>query len=189
MINTDSSIEEEIKEKIAAGNRAYHVHKKLFISKLILRNVKLQLYNTLIRPVVTYASETWVLKENMINKLLILERKIMRKILGPVRSEDGHWRIKTNQEISAILKGQNIIRFIKKQRLKWLGHAERTTEDNIVKIKKWKPMSKRPRGRPKLRWEDDVLEDMTSMNLRNWRNVAQDREWWKKANEQAKTLK
>ena len=50
-------------------------------------------------------------------------------------------------------------------------------------------MSKRPRGRPKLRWEDDVLEDMMSMNLCNWRNVAQDRERWKKAIEQAKTLK
>jgi len=58
MVNIDSSIEEEIKERIAAGNRAYHVHKKLFTSKLISRNVKLHLYNTLIRPIVTYASET-----------------------------------------------------------------------------------------------------------------------------------
>ena len=56
MVNTDNSIEEEIKERIAAGNRAYHAHKKLFTSKLITRNVKLQLYNTLIRPTVTYAS-------------------------------------------------------------------------------------------------------------------------------------
>jgi hypothetical protein len=49
-------------------------------------------------------------------------------------------------------------------------------------------MSKRPIGRPKLRWEDDVSEDIKSMNLRNWRNVAQDRERWKKIIEQAKTL-
>jgi len=89
MVNTDNSVEEEIKERIAAGNRAYHVHKKLFTSKLISRNVKLQLYNTLIRPRVTYASETWVLKESMINKLMIFERKIMRKILDPTRSDDG----------------------------------------------------------------------------------------------------
>jgi len=71
MANTDNSIKEEIKERIAAGNRAYHVHKKLFTSKLISRKFKLQLYNTLIRPTVTYASETWVLKESMINKLMI----------------------------------------------------------------------------------------------------------------------
>ena len=189
MVNTDNSIEEEIRERLAAGNRAYHVHKKLFITKLISRNVKLQLYNTLIRPIVTYASETWVLKENLINKLMIFERKIMRKILGPTRTEDGYWRIKTNQEISDTLKGQIIIGFIKKQRLKWFGHVERMTEDNNVKkIKRWKPMSKRPKGRPKLRWEDDVSEDIKGMNLRNWRNLAQDRERWKKVVEQAKTL-
>jgi len=70
-MNTDNAIEEEIEERTAAGNRAYHVHKKLFSSKLISRNVKLQFYNTLIRPTVTYASETWVLKENMTNKLMI----------------------------------------------------------------------------------------------------------------------
>jgi len=52
------------------------------------------------------------------------------------RTDDGSWRIKTNQEINEILEGLNIIRFIKKQRLNWLGHVERMTEDNIVqKIK------------------------------------------------------
>jgi len=84
-----NSIEEEIKERIAAGNSAYHVHKKIFTSKLISRNVKLQLYNTLIRPTVTYASKTWVLKENVVNKLMIFERRIMRKIFGPTRTDDG----------------------------------------------------------------------------------------------------
>jgi len=67
MVNTDNSIEEEIKERTAAGNRAYHVHKRLFSSKLISQNIKLQLYNMLIHPTVTYASATWVLKENMTN--------------------------------------------------------------------------------------------------------------------------
>jgi len=54
MVNTDSSIEEEIKERIAVGKRAFRVHKKLFSSKLISRNVKLQLYNTSIHPSVTF---------------------------------------------------------------------------------------------------------------------------------------
>ena len=71
--------------------------KKLFSSKLISRNAKIQLYNTLNRPTVTYASETWVLKENMINKLVIFERNMMRRIFGPKRTDDGYWRIKTNQ--------------------------------------------------------------------------------------------
>ena len=103
----------------------------------------------------------------------------MRKIFGPTGAADGYWRIKTNQKINDILKGQNIIGFIKKQRLNWLGHVERTAEDNIMqKIKRWKPMSKRPIGRPKTRWEDDVLEDMKSINISSWKKVV----------EQARTL-
>jgi hypothetical protein len=98
---------------------------------------------------------------------MIFERKIMRKIVGPTRTDDGFWRIKINQEINDILKGQNIIGFIKKQRLNWLDHVERMTEDNVKKIKRWKPMSKRSIGRPKLRWEDDVLEDIKSMKVCN----------------------
>jgi hypothetical protein len=62
-------------------------------------------------------------------------------------------------------------------------------EDNIVqRIKRWKPMSKRPIGKPKTRWKDDVLEDMKNINVRNWKKVVQNRDRWKKVVEQAKTL-
>jgi hypothetical protein len=72
---------------------------------------------------------------------------------GPTRTDDGYWRIKTNREINKILKGQNIIGLIKKQRLNWLGHVEGMDDDNVVqKIKRWKPMSKGPIRRPKTRW-------------------------------------
>jgi hypothetical protein len=130
-----------------------------------------------------------VLKEIVINKLMTFERKIMRKMCGPTRTDDDYWRIKTNQDINDILKGQNVIEFIKKQRLNLLGHVGCIIEDNIVqKIKRWKPMSKQPIGRPKMRWEDDVLEDVRSMNVRNWKNVAQNRESWKKVVGRARSL-
>jgi hypothetical protein len=51
--------------------------------------------------------------EHMINKLVTFKRKIMRKIYGPTRTDDGFWRIKNNQEINAILNGQNVTGFIK----------------------------------------------------------------------------
>jgi len=54
----------------------------------------------------------------MTNKLMTFERKIMRKIYGPTRTADGYWRIKTNQEINGILKGQNMIGFNKKTKIK-----------------------------------------------------------------------
>ena len=76
-----------------------------------------------------------------------------------------------------------------KQRLNWLGHVERMAEDNKVQtINRWKPMSKRPIGRPKTRWENDVLEYIRNMNVHNWKKMAQNRDSWKKAVEQARTL-
>jgi len=77
----------------------------------------------------------------------------------------------------------------KKQRLNCLGHVERMAEDNIMQnIKRWKPVYKRPIVRPKTRWEDDVLEDIKSINISNWKKVAQNRDSWKKLVEQARTL-
>jgi uncharacterized protein HemY len=62
-------------------------------------------------------------------------------------------------------------------------------EDNDVqKIKRWEPISKRPIGRPKTRWEDDVLEGIRSMNEGNWKKVEQNRDSWKKVVEQARNL-
>ena len=78
---------------------------------------------------------------------------------------------------------------LKKQILNWLGHVECMADDNIVQeIKRWKPMSKRPIGRPKTRWEDDILKDIKSINIGNWKKVAQNRDSWKKVVEQARTL-
>jgi hypothetical protein len=62
------------------------------------------LYRTLIRPNVTYVSETWVLKENSIQKLMIFERKILRKIFGPTKELNDLWKIKTNGELDDLIQ-------------------------------------------------------------------------------------
>jgi hypothetical protein len=73
---------------------------------------------------VTYASETWVLKEAIIQKLLFFERKILRKIFGPTK-ENQVWRDKTNEELHKLIKIKNIINHIKSQRLSWFCHVQR----------------------------------------------------------------
>jgi len=60
---------------------------------------------------VTYASETWVLKETIIQKLLVFERKILRRISGPMK-ENQIWRIKTNKELDKLIKHKNIVNHI-----------------------------------------------------------------------------
>jgi hypothetical protein len=83
---------------------------------------------------------------------MVFERKILRKIIGPTY-ENGFWRIKTTQELDKIIKHKNTINFARAQKLGWLGHVERMPERRMVKaINCWKPISKRPTGRPKTRW-------------------------------------
>jgi hypothetical protein len=63
---------------------------------------------------VTYASETWVLKEAIIQKILVFERNILRRIFGP-KKENQIWRIRTSEELDKLIKHKNIINHIKAQ--------------------------------------------------------------------------
>jgi len=81
---------------------------------------------------VTYASETWVLKENIIHKLLVFERKILRGIFGPTKKNQTR-RIKNNEELDKLIKHENIVNYIKAQRLSCFGHIQRMPEARATK--------------------------------------------------------
>jgi hypothetical protein len=74
------------------GNKAYYASRQLVNSSLISRNSKLQIYRTLVRPVVTYVSESWTLTMEEGRALAVFEREILRKIYGLVK-ENELWRI------------------------------------------------------------------------------------------------
>jgi hypothetical protein len=124
ILNEDNKINTEIAEKIAKGNKACYANSKLIKSKLLKKNTKMKIYKMMIRPVVTYSSETRTLTAKAENNLRIFERQILRKIFGPVNT-DNVWRIQNNMEIDNLIEGTDIVRFIKAQRIKWLGHIQR----------------------------------------------------------------
>lgn len=184
MINGNNSIEEEIKERLAAGNRAYFANRALLKNKLLSKRAKLRLYQAVIRPVVTYAAETWTLKVQDKNRLQIFERKVLRTIYRPVKV----WRSRTNNEVEKLMQDRTIVRHVKALRLGWFGHVNRMEESRLVKkVYNWAPIGTRIRGRPKSRWKDEVLMDIKNLGVRNWMSKILRRDEWRKVVEQAKT--
>jgi len=84
----------------------YHANRNIFKSKLISKKAKLKFYRN-VRPVITYSSETWVLKESVKRKLLVTGRKI-RRIFGPKKDRDCTWRIKTSDEPAVRVRTLNM---------------------------------------------------------------------------------
>jgi hypothetical protein len=112
-VNSDNSIEEEIQYRITLGNKAYYANQFLFKSRLFSKKSNLKLYWSIIRTIVTYACETWVLKETIKNKLMVFEREVLRKIFGTTNERDGARRIKTNDELDKLIRHKNITNYIK----------------------------------------------------------------------------
>jgi hypothetical protein len=128
----------------------------------------------------------------MVKMLITWERKILRKIYGPT-CENGHWRIKINSELDRKYKYQDIVSVIKVRRLGWLGHIIRMNEPRTVKkIFEEKLGGRRGRGRPRLRWIDDVEDDLRNMGIKRWRIKMLERVEWasiiKEANAKLKGL-
>ena len=134
-MNGNSTLEEEIRGRIAKGNKAFYANKTLFKSNLMSRKSKLKLWWSVIRPTAVYGCETWVLKGSIMQKLNVFERKVLQKIFGPTKEANGIWRIKTKKELDELIRHWNTINYVKAQRLSWFGHINRMPETSIVKKK------------------------------------------------------
>ena len=109
-----------------------------------------------------------------------------RKIYGPTK-ENGRWRIKMNEELMTKYKTPDIVSIIKIQRLEWLGHMVRMNETRSVKkIFERKLEGRRGRGRPRLRWINDMEDDLRKLGVKWWRMKALEREEWTSIIKEAK---
>jgi len=131
-----------------AGDGTYFVAISLFRSRLLSRATKIILYKTLIRPVASYGAEAWRLTKKEEQVLLIFERKIFRRRYGP-KYEKGEWKSRTSRELEKMSKGENIVKWIKGQRVSWLVHLERMVEDRKPKKIFTQRLEGTRRGRPR----------------------------------------
>jgi hypothetical protein len=92
--------------------------------------------------------------------------------------------------IDKLIEGADIVRFIKAQRIKWLGYIQRMDQTRPARrLLGWKPMGTRPIGRPRQRWQEDVMEDLKKLEIKNWKETAKDRKAWRDLAEKTKTHK
>jgi hypothetical protein len=144
--------------------------------------VKIKIYKTIILPVVLYGCETWSLTLKEENRLRVFENRVLRRIFGLKRDEvTGGWRKLHTEELHGSYSLPSIIRVIKARRMKWAGHVARMVEVrdayNILVVK---PEGRRPLGRPRHGWEDNIKMDFRKIWFGDvdWIHWAQDRDRW-----------
>lgn len=188
-LTEDNDTMTEIRERITQGNRCFFSLLKALKSRTISRRIKKRIYRTVIRPVVTHGSETWVLTKRGEEVLDRWERKILRKIYGPVQ-ENGGWRIRHNVELYNLYQEPRISVEVRKGRLRWVGHLERMEKNRAARQVFYRHPEgrRRPRRRPRKRWLDEVEEDLRQMQVRGWRRLALDHEAWTEVIEKARAL-
>jgi len=108
---------------------------------------------------------------------------MLRRVFGPKRDEvTGKWRKLHNEELSELYSLPNIVLVVKSRRMRWAGHVARMGEGRGVhRVLVGKPKGKRPLGRPRSRWEDNIKMDLQEVGggREDWMELAQDRDRWR----------
>jgi hypothetical protein len=104
--------------------------------------------------------------------------------MGPLRGDEvmGEWRKLHNEELNELCSLPNLMRVIKSIRMRWAGHIARTGEGRAVdRVLVVIPEGKRPLGRPRCRWEDNIRMDVQEVGCGcvDWIGLAQDRDRWR----------
>ena len=134
----------------------------------------------------SYGAEAWPMTKKDEQALLVFKIKMFKRVYGP-KYENGKWRSRTNRELEEMSKGENIVKWIKGQRVSWLGHLEGIEEDRMPKkIFTQELEGMRCRGRPRKGWKEEVERDLQVLRVRRWRELVIDREKLKDIVRQAK---
>ncbi|KAJ4425827.1 hypothetical protein ANN_27453 [Periplaneta americana] len=127
--------------------------------------------------------ETWTLTLREVLRVRVFENKVLRKIFGAKRDEiTGECRKLHNTELHALYSSPDMIRNVKSRRLRWAGHVAHMGESrNTYRVLVGRPEGRRPLGRPRCRWEDNIKMDLREVGYddRDWINLAQDRDQWR----------
>jgi hypothetical protein len=151
----------------------------LLSSRLLSKKAKFRIYKTIILPVVLYECEIWSLTGREEHKLSVFENRVLRRIFGPKRDRvTGGWRKLHNEMLHNLYSSPSIIRIIMSRRMRWAGHVARMGEKrNVYRLLVRKPEGKRPLGRLRRRWINNIKMYLLEigLNVVDWIGLAEDR--------------
>jgi hypothetical protein len=143
----------------------------------------INIYRNIILPFVLYGCEAWSLTLRKERRLKVFENRVLRRVFGPKRDEvTGEWRKLYNEELNDLYTLPNIVRVVKSRRMRWAWHVARMGEGRGVhRVLVGKPKGKRPLGRPRRRWEDNIKMDLQEVrgSCGDWMERSQDRDRWR----------
>ena len=180
MIDANYLVEMELLSRLGAGARCAAPLRKLMTSRWISRQTKAKVYQTIIRPVLTYRCEAWRMTGGMERRLDVFENGILRLICGAV-CEGGVWRWRHNAEIREMTGVPLVSDVVRSHRLRCAGRVARREENSLLQmVLNAVPEGRRPAGRPRRRWRDAVSEDLRLLGRDgDWQQIAQDRQDWR----------
>jgi len=133
-------------------------------------------------PLITN-DESWSLTLREERRLRVFENRVLRRIFGPKWNEvTGKWRKLHNEELNDLYSSPNIFRVIKSRRIRWAGHVARMRERRgVYRVLVGNPEGKRPIGRPRRRWVDNIKVDLQEVEceVMDWIELAWYRDRWR----------
>lgn len=178
IITGDGRIDEEIRERTAAGGRLFNSIKNSFLGKKeIPKDIRVEIFKKVVTPILIYGAETWTMTEKQKSKITAIEMRFLRKMENKTKID----KIR-NTTFRQNLKIRPTVEKIEEAQMRWYGHVKRMSEERIVRqVLEARTSKRKARGRPRKTWLEEIRTAATKRGV-TWEEVSQtthNRKIWK----------
>jgi len=175
VLSTTGGTDQDVEARLGKARLDFRSMNRLWTSPIFGRATKVKIFNSSVKAVLLYASESWTVTQRTVDRIQVFINKCLRRILNI------HWphRI-ANKELWKKTSEQPVLEQLRRRKWNWIGHTLRRSDDSIVKqVLRWMPQGDRGRGRPRNTWKRDLEREMwTAVFGFSWKKMesaAQDR--------------